>query len=71
MPTSINAIEEEDVEKQTLNSAPDEEADEEEFEIERILGYEPNKFISEQTKKVCESQCDESQSVVHMARGSL
>jgi len=37
--------------KQTVNSAPDEEADEEEFEIERILAYEPNRFISEQTKK--------------------
>lgn len=56
MPKSINAIEEEDVEKQTLNSAADEEADEEEFEIERIIAYEPNRFISEQTKKVCVSQ---------------
>ena len=53
MPKSITAIEEEDVEKQALNLAADEEADEEEFEIERILAYEPNRFISEQTKKVC------------------
>lgn len=53
MPKSITAIEEEDVEKQALNLVDDEEADEEEFEIERILAYEPNRFISEQTKKVC------------------
>jgi hypothetical protein len=71
MPKSINATEEEDVEKQTLISAPDEEADEEEFEIERIIGYEPNRFISEQTKKVCGSQFGESQRVVHLAGVSL
>lgn len=68
MPKSITAIEEEDVEKQTLNSAPDEEADEEEFEIERILAYEPNRFISEHTKKVCGLRSDEFQKYVLLAR---
>jgi len=53
MPKSVNAMEEDDVEKQALNSAADEEVEEEEFEIERILAYEPNRFISEQTRKVC------------------
>ena len=61
MPKSVNATEEEDVEKQTMNSAAEEEADEEEFEIERILAFEPNRFISEQTKKVCGLQRDKSQ----------
>ena len=50
MPKSVNSIEGEDVEKQTVNSAADEP---DEFEVERILAYEPNKFISEKTKKVC------------------
>src|SRR5258706_15577212 len=70
MPKSITVIEEEDVEKQTLNSAPDEEAEEEEFEIERILAYEPNRFISEQTKKVCGLRCDEFQECALLARVS-
>jgi hypothetical protein len=61
MPKSVNAIKEEDMERQTANSAGDEEPDEEEFEIERILAYEPNRFISEQTKKVCGFQCDKFQ----------
>lgn len=53
MPKSVDATKEQDVEKQTANSAAEEEADEEEFEIEQIIDYEANRFISEQTKKVC------------------
>lgn len=59
MPNSVNVIEEDAVEEQIVNSAAEEEADEEEFEIERILAYEPNRFISEQTKKVCGFQRNE------------
>ena len=59
MPKSVQAKEEEEVEEQTLNSPTDEDVAEEEFEIERILAYEPNRFISEQTKKVCGLHCDE------------
>jgi len=68
MPKSVHAIEEEDVERQVVNSAAEEEADEEEFEIERILAYEPNRFISEQTKKARGLQRDEFQQFVHLAR---
>lgn len=67
MPKSVNVIGD-DVEEQVVNSAVEEEADEEEFEIERILAYEPNRFISEQTKKVCGLQRDEISIVRALAR---
>jgi hypothetical protein len=64
MPKSVNVTEEEGVEKETVNSATEEE---EEFEIERILAYEPNRFISEQTKKVCGFQNEKFHWLVHSA----